>query len=83
MLFGLKYVSIILFKYKIINKLYMGLYICKFVQSLFNIIIDVYLWGLFLVLNLFVYIVLKGFQIYLVYVYIYKIRRLKNENIGI
>lgn len=60
MLSGLKYASIILPKHKTINKLHMGLYTCKSVQSLPNIIIDVYLWGPFLALNLPVYIALKG-----------------------
>lgn len=60
----------------------MGLYTCKSVQSLPNMIINVYLWGPFLALNLPVYIALKGLQIYLVHVGICKIRSTKNENIG-
>lgn len=48
----------------------MGLYTCKSVQSLPNMIINVYLWGPFLALNLPVYIALKGLQIYLVHVYV-------------
>lgn len=55
-----KYTSIILPKHKTINKLHMGLYTCKSVQSLPNMIINVYLWGPFLALNLPVYIALIG-----------------------
>lgn len=55
-----KYTSIILPKHKTINKLHMGLYTCKSVQSLPNMIINVYLWGPFLALNLPVYKALKG-----------------------
>lgn len=58
----------------------MGLYTCKSVQSLPNMIINVYLWGSFLALILHVYSPKRPLDLF--GTCIYKIRRPKNENIG-